>query len=278
MTRTRAVRKKRVVIVGSTSGIARAVAHAYAERGVSLTLIARNAEALEAQAQDLRIRHGAAVGTIVLDLEDAEARAGLVELALQETPAQLAPLMGVLIAAGYMTDNDSARSDADAFASTVHLNHTYLAELAERFADGFEQRLVEERASETEGLGAPVIAGIASVAGDRGRMSNYVYGAAKAAFATHLNGMRHRLAHGAGPIAVVTIKPGMVDTPMTKGLVKAGSPLVASPERVAKDIVRSMEYASRRGRGRVVYTPFFWRLIMLIIRMVPEPVFLKTKL
>lgn len=266
---------RRVAIVGSTSGIARAVAQRFASRGSALTLIARSAELLESQAQDLRVRHSVAVSTLVLDLTDDAGREDLPDTVMQETPGQPAPLDGVLIAAGYMDDNDTARTSRDSYASTVHLNYSHLAEIAERFADAFQTRDSQAGVHQAH---APVLAGIASVAGDRGRMSNYVYGAAKAAFATHLDGMRHRLSHDSPTVAVLTIKPGMVDTPMTAGIVNPSSPLVASPERVAKDIVQQMERARTTKRGRLTYTPWFWRHVMRVIRLVPEPIFVKTKL
>jgi short-subunit dehydrogenase len=114
------------------------------------------------------------------------------------------------------------------------------------------------------------IAVITSVAGVRGRASNFVYGSAKALVSTLLAGLRHRLA--ATGVRVIDIRPGFVDTPMTAGFRKGG-PLWATPDRVARDIVAAVE----RGAG-VVYTPWFWRWIMLVIRHVPESIFVRTKL
>ena len=119
------------------------------------------------------------------------------------------------------------------------------------------------------GLSCGAIAVVSSVAGERGRASNYVYGAAKAAVSTFAAGLRHRL-HGRG-IRVVTILPGFVDTPMTAAFAKGA--LWATPERVARDIERALE----RGNG-VIYTPGFWRAIMWLIRAVPESLFVRTKL
>jgi decaprenylphospho-beta-D-erythro-pentofuranosid-2-ulose 2-reductase len=107
---------------------------------------------------------------------------------------------------------------------------------------------------------------ISSVAGDRGRRSNYIYGAAKAALSVFLEGLRGRM-HATG-VAVVTIKPGLVDTPMTAAIAK--NFLFTSPERVGKDIHRAMA----RGTS-VVYTPWFWRYVIFLIRLIPEPVFRK---
>ena len=117
-----------------------------------------------------------------------------------------------------------------------------------------------------EARGGGTVVGVGSVAGDRGRVGNYVYGAAKAGFHTYLSGLRNRLTRSGGH--VVTVKPGFVDTAMTWGL--EGMFLVAPPEKVANDILKAV-----RKRRNVIYTPFFWRWIMLIIRLIPEPIFKK---
>ena len=116
-----------------------------------------------------------------------------------------------------------------------------------------------------EAQGGGAIAAIASVAGDRGRQSNYLYGAAKGGLALFLEGLAHRFAKG--PVRVLTVKPGFIDTPMTDGLAKGG-PLWASPERVAADIDRAVV-----NKNTVLYTPWFWRLIMMVIRHLPRPIF-----
>ena len=124
-------------------------------------------------------------------------------------------------------------------------------------------------ADDFERCGSGVIAGISSVAGDRGRQSNYVYGTAKAAVSTFAQGLRHRLARTG--VSVITIKPGLVDTPMTASFKKGA--LWASPDAVAARIERAIE-----RRDDIVYTPWFWRWIMLIIKALPEPIFKKTRL
>lgn len=121
-------------------------------------------------------------------------------------------------------------------------------------------------APEMEARGGGTVVGIGSVAGDRGRIGNYVYGAAKAGFHTYLSGLRNRLTRAGGH--VVTVKPGFVDTAMTWGL--PGMFLVASPDQVAQDILRAVA-----RKKNVIYTPFFWRYIMLIIRSIPEALFKK---
>jgi short-subunit dehydrogenase len=120
-----------------------------------------------------------------------------------------------------------------------------------------------------EARGSGTVIGVGSVAGDRGRIGNYVYGAAKAGFATYLSGLRNRLTRAGGH--VVTVKPGFVDTAMTWGL--PGMFLVSSPEAVADALLKAV-----RKRRNVLYTPFFWRYIMLIIRNIPEPIFKKMSI
>jgi NAD(P)-dependent dehydrogenase (short-subunit alcohol dehydrogenase family) len=123
--------------------------------------------------------------------------------------------------------------------------------------------------------GGGAIAVIGSVAGDRGRSSNYVYGAAKGGLGLFAQGLAHRLAHEQGqkPLGIVLVKPGFVDTPMTSSFPKGG-PLWAKPEAVAQDI----KAALTRGHSAIIYTPWFWRFILLLIRLVPQPVMHKTRL
>jgi short-subunit dehydrogenase len=130
-------------------------------------------------------------------------------------------------------------------------------------------RFLQMLAPLIEARGAGCVVGIGSVAGDRGRIGNYVYGAAKAGFHTYLSGLRNRLTRAGGH--VVTVKPGFVDTAMTWGI--EGMFLVAAPEKVAVDILKAV-----RKKRNVIYTPFFWRYIMLIIRSIPEPIFKKMSI
>jgi len=157
-----------------------------------------------------------------------------------------------------MGDQLRVRSDTSELERTLATNFTGAAIVLSHLANYLEK--LDEPAG---------IIGISSVAGDRGRQSNYVYGAAKGGLSLFLQGLRNRLSTTA--VHVLTVKPGFVDTPMTEGL--DGLFLVASPERVATDIVRA--YESRRD---VLYTPWFWRYIMLAVRLIPERLFKKLKL
>jgi short-subunit dehydrogenase len=168
-------------------------------------------------------------------------------------------LDGVILCHGYMVDQARAQADFSEAQRTIDVNLTSAISLLERLAVYFGQR------------GAGVIAGISSVAGDRGRQSNYIYGAAKAGFSTYLQGLRNRL-FSVG-VHVLTVKPGFFATAMTDGLVNPNSPLLATPDQVARDVDRAL-----RRRQNVVYTRWFWRPIMFVIRSIPEPVFKRLKL
>lgn len=244
---------ERLLLIGSTSAIANALARRYAERGADLFLVARNADALAAQAADLRVRGAAGVATSVLDVNDVAQHPAMFEAAF----AHAAGFDAVLVAHGVLPDQKACQHSVEEALATFDTNArstiALLTVLAERF--------------ETQGAGA--IGVITSPAGDRGRASNYVYGAAKAAVTTFAAGMRHRL-HSSG-VRVVTISPGFVDTPMTASFRKGV--LWATPETVARDIDRAL----RAGFG-TIYTPWFWRLIMALIRAVPERLFVRTRL
>ncbi len=244
---------KKVLVLGATSAMAQATVRLLAARGASMYLVGRNAERLEAVAQDARTRGAAKVATEALDLDDVTQHEALVERAT----TALGGLDGALLAHGILGDQEaSQRAYAEAekvfrtnFLSAVSL----LTPLANRF--------------EAQKAGTLVV--ISSVAGDRGRQSNYIYGASKGALSVFLQGLRNRLARSG--VAVVTVKPGFVDTPMTAGMKK--NALFASPEKVARGILRAAD-----KRRNEVYLPGFWRLIMFIIRSIPEGIFKRLKL
>ncbi|RMG49631.1 MAG: SDR family oxidoreductase [Gammaproteobacteria bacterium] len=244
---------ERILILGATSGIARGVAHALARRGHRLLLAARDRDELERLASDLRIRYGTEAGIIVFDVLD-EAQHDVLCAALE---GDSQALDGVVCAIGYLGDQERAFREADEARRIMRINYEAPALLLNRLAAVFEAR------------GSGWITGIASVAGDRGRQSNFIYGSAKGGFALYLQGLRNRLArHG---VQVLTVKPGFVDTAMTWGL--PGLFLVADPMKVGEAIVRARE----KGRNEI-YVPGFWRLIMSIIRSIPEAVFKRLSL
>ncbi|MFC0397216.1 SDR family oxidoreductase [Paraburkholderia rhizosphaerae] len=245
---------KNVLIIGGSSAIAAACARRWAQQGANLFLSGRHPLRLEAVAQDLRARGAGNVFTHVLDMNDHLQHPAMLEACRRD----LGQIDIVLIAHGSLPDQTQCEREVGTALHELSTNAISTIALLTLLAGVFE--------SQRSGT----LAVIASVAGDRGRPSNYVYGAAKAAVATFCEGLRARLfKHG---VNVLTIKPGFVDTPMTAGLSLPG-PLVASPDRVAADIVRAIE----RGKD-ALYTPWFWSAIMLIIRSLPGFVFKRVSL
>jgi decaprenylphospho-beta-D-erythro-pentofuranosid-2-ulose 2-reductase len=240
---------QRVFIFGATSAIAITTQRLLCQRGSAhFFLVARHAERLEAVAADLRARGATTVLTSAADLDDTAAHPGLIAQGVEA----LGGMDLALLAHGVLGDQAAAESSYQTTEAILQTNTlspisllTWLGNYCERQRGG-------------------TLAVISSVAGDRGRQSNYIYGTSKAALTTFCSGLRNRLdRHG---VNVITIKPGFVITPMTSGM-KLG-PLAATPEKIAEGIVRAIQ-----KRRDVVYLPWFWRIIMAIIRAVPERVF-----
>jgi decaprenylphospho-beta-D-erythro-pentofuranosid-2-ulose 2-reductase len=247
-------RGRGVLILGAASAIAEATARELASEGASLALVARDAARLEAMAADLRVRGAPSVAIRSLDLLETEPTDDL----LQGMADEIGGFDTALIAHGVLGEQERAEQDSAAAAALIDVNFTSAALWALALARFLER---------TRGPNG-VVAAIGSVAGDRGRSSNYVYGAAKAGLAVLMQGIAHRHAQRGGPKAVV-YKLGFVDTPMTAGMAKGG-PLWASPQQVAKVIVKGLN-----GRSAIVYGPWFWRYVMLIIRLLPQGVIAK---
>jgi short-subunit dehydrogenase len=237
----------RMVVFGATSAIAQALARRYAAEGGDFFLVGRNQERLDAVAADLRVRGARSVATATADLSDVALHANLVEAAIKTGAVDI-----VVVAHGTLADQEACTGDADLALREIHNNFVSQASLLTHAANALE----------AQGRGALVVLG--SVAGDRGRRSNYVYGSAKAGLAAFTEGLRHRLASRG--VSVVLVKPGPVDTPMTSHL-RRGL-LWSTPERVADDIRAGIA----RGRA-IVYTPWYWRWIMRVIRELPDAVF-----
>jgi decaprenylphospho-beta-D-erythro-pentofuranosid-2-ulose 2-reductase len=243
----------RVLIIGATSAIASETARAYAERRARLFLTGRNAAKLDSVADDLRVRGAAEVHTAVLDVAQITDQAGIIDSAI----STLRGLDVALIAHGTLPVQSACEKLVVDTVDALHVNFTATVALLTVLANYFEAQH------------SGSIAVITSVAGDRGRQSNYVYGAAKGGVDRFLQGLRNRL-HASG-VTVVTIKPGFVDTPMTAGLKK--SPLFVSARRVGRTIHRAIEQ-----RRDVVYIPWFWRPVMMVLRVLPERVFKRLHL
>lgn len=240
------------VILGASSAMARALSRELAADGAQLLLAGRDMADLERGAADCQQR-----GADLAEAIKFDARNPASYQSIYERVSDLNGSLNVAVFVGSMPEQSAIDTDPKLIAPTVTDSFTGPAE----FLQGFVP-LMEERGNGT-------VVGVSSVAGDRGRIGNYVYGAAKAGFATYLAGLRNRLTQAGGH--VVTVKPGFVDTNMTWGL--PGMFLVASPENVAQDILKAV-----KKRKNTIYTPFFWRYIMLIIRHIPEAIFKKMSI
>jgi hypothetical protein len=245
---------KKILVMGAGSAIAEATARVFAQRGDALFLVGRKADVLESMCADLRVRGAKAVGMHVMDANDFDGH----EAMLNAAESAWGGLDVVLIAHGTLGDQKACEASVAATLRELNTNGVSVVALLTRIASRFEQRRT----------GTIVV--ISSVAGDRGRQSNYVYGSAKALVTAFASGLRQRL-YPLG-VSVITIKPGFVDTPMTAAFPKGA--LWAKPQQIAAGIVNAVD----RGSGTVLYLPWFWRTIMLIIRTIPETIFRRLKL
>jgi len=245
---------RRVAIFGATSDIAICIARRYARSGARLVLIGRDPQRLDAHAADLKLRGAAAVVCQQADFARLAELSDMVRFAWQA----FAGFEVAVVAYGSLPEQASVQTSAERTVAALALNFVspavVLGELAPLFA--------------TQKAG--VLAVITSVAGDRGRKSNYVYGSAKGGLQRFVQGLRHRLY--ADGVTVLDIRPGFVATKMTAHLRTSG-PLWATPEKVAADIVRAIN-----NRRTTLYTPRFWRLIMTIVRLAPGPIFHRSSL
>lgn len=245
---------KNLLILGATSAMAQEAARQAAAPDMSFFLAGRNTERLTAIADDLRVRGAGRVDTFALDLDDCARHDELLDRAW----ACLGTVDGALVAHGCLGEQQKCERDWATAEQVLRTNFLGQVSLLGRLANRFE----------AQGKGG-VIAAITSVAGDRGRQSNYVYGCAKGGVSLFLQGLRNRLhPHG---VAVTTIKPGFVDTPMTATYKKG--PLWASAATAGRGILAAM-----RKRKDVAYVPGFWWAIMAVIRSIPECVFKRMRL
>ena len=244
---------KNILIIGATSAIAIAVAREYAREGATLYLLARNEEKLPVLSNDLRIRGAKHVISKIADVDFFDQHEEIVK----NICVELKHVDIALIAHGVLPDQKQLENDVGATLKSFNTNALSTISFLTLLAHQFERQ--------QQGT----IAVITSVAGDRGRQSNYVYGASKSMVSTFLQGLRNRLFFH--HVNVLDIKPGFVDTPMVAHLKK--SALWAQPEKVAKDIIHAIN-----NKKDILYTPFFWRYIMFIIRSIPEFLFKKLKL
>jgi len=242
-----------VLILGATSAIASALAQEFAAQKFGVILGGRDGEELGALACDLSLRYGVRTAVLPFDALDTQIHASSLESFLSEAGNAL---NGAVVCIGYLGDQAEGQSDWKEARRILETNFTGCVFALNILANYFEHRR------------AGFICALSSVAGDRGRQSNYLYGAAKAGLSAYLQGLRNRLFHA--HVKVITVKPGFVDTHMTYG--RPGLFLVASPESVAKGIFRAIA----KGKD-VVYLPWFWRPIMFVVRSIPEAVFKRLR-
>ncbi len=244
---------QKVLILGATSAIAQATARLLADRGASFFLVARDPWKLQAVVSDLQTRGAKTVYSLALDLDNLDEHAAMLDSAAQI----LGSIDLALLAHGVLGDQAAAQTDARVAEAIYRTNFLSPASLITWLANYFE------------GRGAGCLAVISSVAGDRGRKSNYVYGASKGALNVLLDGVRNRVDRSGAH--VLTIKPGFVATPMTAHIPRG--PLFAEPRAIGRGILRAVA-----RRQDTVYLPGFWRPIMFAVRSIPGRVFKKMNM
>ncbi|MVT11215.1 SDR family oxidoreductase [Chitinophaga tropicalis] len=240
-----------VLILGAGSDMAVAIARQFAGKKYDIQLAARNVASLAALEQDVKIRYGVAASSHAFDATDFGSHPAF----YQSLPVK--PDITICVF-GYLGAQEKAQSDWTEAARIIHTNYTGAVSILNIVAEDYAAR------------GAGTIVGISSVAGERGRQSNYIYGSAKAGFTAYLSGLRNRLFHKG--VHVLSVQPGFVYTRMTENL-PLPPLLTAQPQQVAKDVFNAV-----KAKKNVIYTKWFWRYIMLIIKSIPEAIFKKLKL
>lgn len=242
--------ENKIVILGATSGVAQSVSKLIASADTEFYLVARDAEKLSMVAADLKAR-GSTVHEIVMDLAELDSHESLF--------AQIKIANHVFMFHSTLPDQSVLESDWKLAKQSLDVNLLSSLSLLHGFANQLEK----------QGNGSLVV--VTSVAGDRGRASNYWYGTAKGALSIHCQGLRNRLSKVG--VNVLTVKPGFIDTAMTSHIPKKPAALWASSDQVAQGIVNGW-----RKEKNVIYTPVFWRFIMLIITSIPETIFKRLSL
>jgi decaprenylphospho-beta-D-erythro-pentofuranosid-2-ulose 2-reductase len=242
-----------VLVLGATSSIAIATMRRLAARNTHFMLVARHSDRVMAVAQDLLTRGAATVDTWVMDLDDTAAHPEMLAIAAE----RLGKIDLALISHGVLGDQQAAEADFEVAAAILHTNFISTVSLLTWLGNYFQAQQ------------GGALAVVSSVAGDRGRKSNYVYGASKGALNIFLEGMRNRIDRDG--VQVLTIKPGFVATPMTAHV--AHNALFATPDQVARGILKAVEQ-----RRDVAYLPWFWAWIMLLVRAIPGSRFKKMNM
>jgi len=244
---------RKILVLGATSGIAEATCRIWATQGASFFLVARSGEKLAAVAADLKARGASYIDTAVADLDDTDQHPALLAHAINS----LTGMDIAYLAHGILGDQTHAEQDFNAAAQILHTNLMAPVSLVTWLANFCVQRR------------SGTIAVLSSVAGDRGRKSNYVYGASKAGLSAFLEGLRNRVDREG--VTILTIKPGPVKTAMTAGMPKSDK--FADVDAVAEAIARAID-----KKKDTLYVPFQWRPIMFVVRCIPERIFKKLNL
>lgn len=239
------------LILGAGSDMAVAIAREFASHQYDLLLAARNVNSLYPLQQDLQIRYQVSAHAVAFDATDFDSHPSFYT-ALPNKPDV------TICVFGYLGEQEKAQSNWQEAARIIHTNYTGAVSILNIVAEDYAAKR------------AGTIVGISSVAGERGRQSNYIYGSSKAGFTAYLSGLRNRLFHKG--VHVLSVQPGFVYTRMTENL-KLPPLLTAQPQQVAKDVFKAV-----KGKKNVLYTKWFWRYIMLIIKSIPEGIFKKLKL
>ncbi len=242
----------KILLIGATSAIAKATARLYAQQGAELFLMARDSARLSALSDDLAVRGATLLGDLTLDIADT----GMHQRSLSTAFEKIGLVDLVLICHGDLPDQNACEANYEKAFHAINVNALSTISLLGILGE----KMMEQ--------GCGTIAVVTSVAGDRGRQPNYVYGAAKAMVSTYLQGFRGRVfEHG---VHVLDVKPGLVDSPMTSQFEKG--PLWSQPEVIANAIVRAVKF-----RRHTIYTPGYWRIIMLVVRSIPNFIFKRLK-
>ena len=240
-----------ILIIGANSDIGKAVAFEYGKNGYDLYLAARDINRLDDFANDTKVRFERDVKCVELDILNCSSHKNFYKTVSNK-------LVGVITVVGYLGEQLKAQDDFTEAQTIINTNYTGIVSLLEIIASDFEKRK------------SGFIVGISSVAGDRGRQSNYIYGSAKAAFSAYLSGLRNRLF--TSNVHVMTVKPGFVNTKMTEGM-DLPKLLTAQPNEIAQDI-----FKAQCNKKNSIYTKRRWALVMLIIKFIPEFLFKKLSL
>jgi len=244
---------KKILVIGATSSIAQETSKIWATEGAELFLVGRNAEQLDVISKDMKIRGASKALIYPMDANDFDMHLPMLNAAFES----LQNIDVVLIAHGTLSDQEKCEQLVSLTINEIKTNGLSVIALLTQLANRLE----------SQGTGTIVV--LSSVAGDRGRQSNYVYGSAKSMVSTFLSGMRQRL--NKSGVNILTVKPGFVETPMTASFTKGVA--WVKPDRVAQDIHKAI-----LRKKSVLYTPQFWFYIMLVVNHIPETIFKKLKI